>query len=119
MNDLGKQEISMTPTCVEESTPRFDSINKRSSNVPDQKTLKVRIKVGSDNLSTRKNAAIYSGLGLDDSPTSSLDDSPSESEGMSHEPQDVPFESPTSILQVNYLLATFSYFLFLFIVCLR
>ncbi|KAH7517109.1 hypothetical protein FEM48_Zijuj09G0027500 [Ziziphus jujuba var. spinosa] len=98
-NDSGKQEMSMAATCVAESTPRFDSINKRSANVPDQKTLKVRIKVGSDNLSTRKNAAIYSGLGLDDSPTSSLDDSPSESEGISHEPQNVPFESPTSILQ--------------------
>lgn len=99
MNDLGKQEIG----CVEDFTPRVDSTNKRASSLADQKTLKVRIKVGTDNLSTRKNAAIYSGLGLDDSPSSSMDDSPSESEGISHEPKNVPFESPTSILQVRYL----------------
>jgi hypothetical protein len=63
--------------------------------------LKVRIKVGSDNLSTQKNAAIYSGLGLDVSPSSSLDDSPSESDEMSHEPQDACLESPAHILQVK------------------
>lgn len=93
---------------VEEIAPRLDFKNKKPSSASDLKTLKVRIKVGSDNLSTRKNAAIYSGLGLDDSPSSSLDDSPSESEGISHERQDAPFESPTSILQVNNLLAILS-----------
>ena len=93
---------------VEEIAPRLDFENKKPSSASDQKTLKVRIKVGSDNLSTRKNAAIYSGLGLDDSPSSSLDESPSESEGISHERQDAPFESPTSILQVNNLLAILS-----------
>jgi hypothetical protein len=59
--------------------------------------------MGPDDLLTRKNAAIYSGLGLDVSPSSSLDDSPSESEGISRGPLDAPFESPTSILKVNYL----------------
>lgn len=90
---------------VEEVAPRLDFKGKKPSSASDQKTLKVRIKVGSDNLSTRKNAAIYNGLGLDDSPSSSLDDSPSESEGISHECRDASFESPTSILQVNHLLA--------------
>ncbi|KAG2697356.1 hypothetical protein I3760_07G102100 [Carya illinoinensis] len=85
---------------AEEVTPRYESENQRLTNLSDQKTLKVRIKVGSDNLSTRKNAAIYSGLGLDVSPSSSLNDSPSGSEGMSREPQDIPFESPTTILQI-------------------
>lgn len=75
--------------------------DSKSANLSDQKTLKVRIKVGADNLSTQKRAAIYSGLGLDVSPTSSLEDSPSESEGMSHGPHDTSFESPTSILRVN------------------
>ncbi|KAK6937422.1 Zinc finger, CW-type [Dillenia turbinata] len=76
--------------------------SKKISHPPDQKSLKVRIKVGVDNLSTQKNAAIYSGLGLDVSPSSSLDDSPVESEGLSHERQDIHAsdESPTSILQI-------------------
>ncbi|BAT78537.1 hypothetical protein VIGAN_02122600, partial [Vigna angularis var. angularis] len=52
--------------------------------------------------STRKNDVIYSEIGLDVSPSSSLDDSPSESEGISCDPHEAPFESPTIILQVNY-----------------
>ena len=108
VNELGKQEVSMPTTRAEDLAPRLDSKNKKTTSISDQKTLKVRIKVGSDNLSTRKNAAIYSGLGLDDSPSSSLDDSPSESEGISHERPDAPFESPTSILQVKYLIAIIS-----------
>ncbi|KAA8543137.1 hypothetical protein F0562_021368 [Nyssa sinensis] len=75
---------------------RAPSVN---DSVKRDKSLKVRIKVGSDNLSIRKNAEIYSGLGLDVSP-SSLDDSPTDSEGLSCEPQDAPDESPTSILQI-------------------
>ncbi|XP_030532552.1 cysteine-tryptophan domain-containing zinc finger protein 7-like isoform X2 [Rhodamnia argentea] len=74
--------------------------DSKSANLSDQKMLKVRIKVGADNLATQKRAAIYSGLGLDVSPTSSLEDSPYESEGMSHGPHDTSFESPTSILRM-------------------
>lgn len=66
----------------------------------DQKTLKVRIRVGSDNLSTRRNAEIYSGLGLDVSPSSSLEISPVDSDGFFHGPRDGPDESPTSILEM-------------------
>ncbi|XP_022638753.1 uncharacterized protein LOC106774453 isoform X2 [Vigna radiata var. radiata] len=62
----------------------------------------VPIKMGPDNLSTRKNAAIYSEIGLDVSPSSSLDDSPSESEGISCDPHEAPFESPTIILQETH-----------------
>ncbi|KAL8530864.1 hypothetical protein ACS0TY_007769 [Phlomoides rotata] len=71
-------------------------INK---SVNDQRTLKVRIKVGSENLPTQKNSEIYSGLGLV-SPSSSMDDSPTTSEGQCGELLDVPEESPTSILQI-------------------
>jgi hypothetical protein len=84
---------------AEELFPRDECVNRKSASL--QKMLKVRIKVGSDNLSTQKNAAIYSGLGLDVSPSSSLDDSPSESDEMSHEPQDARLESPAHILQVK------------------
>ncbi|XP_056170274.1 cysteine-tryptophan domain-containing zinc finger protein 7-like isoform X2 [Syzygium oleosum] len=89
-----KQDGCMPPLRAVEYT------DSKSANLSDQKTLKVRIKVGADNLSTQKRAAIYSGLGLDVSPTSSLEDSPSESEGMSHGPHDTSFESPTSILRM-------------------
>lgn len=71
------------------------------SELCDHKTLTVRIKVGSDNLSGKKSAAIYSGLGLEGSPLS-FDDSPVESRvllhgnGMLYEAH----ESPTQILQM-------------------
>lgn len=102
------QEKSPTTTCAEAFTSKYESTNMKSTEISDQKTLKVRIKMGTDNLSTQKNAAIYSGLGLDVSPSSSssLDESPSESEGISREHQGAPFESPSSIIQVNCLLAT-------------
>lgn len=73
-------------------------IDKKSVN--DQRTLKVRIKVGSENLSAQKNAEIYSGLGLVVSPSSSMEDSPTTSEGPYDKLLDVPEESPTSILQI-------------------
>ena len=78
---------------------------EKSTNFSDGKALKFRIKVGIDNLSTRKNAEIYSGLGLDVSPSSSLEDSPMDSEGLlCHDLRDIPYESPTSILQVKFIL---------------
>lgn len=66
--------------------------------------------MGSDNLPTEQNAAaIYSGLGLDVSP------SLSGSEGMSGEPQGYsPLESPTSILNVRVSLFMFRYSLLYF-----
>lgn len=101
MKDSDNQDLGMTCAHSAKVTPRYESEEKLFTNLADQKTLKVRIKVGSDNLSTQKNAAIYCGLGLDVSPSSSLNDSPSGSEGMSQEPEEIPFESPTTILQVN------------------
>uniref|UniRef100_F6HPZ9 CW-type domain-containing protein n=1 Tax=Vitis vinifera TaxID=29760 RepID=F6HPZ9_VITVI len=98
MSDSVKRDAYIASTRAEEFTSR-ESANK-SANQPDQKTLKVRIKVGSDNLSARKNAEIYSGLGLDGSPSSSLENSLSESDELSRDPQDGPDESPTSILQI-------------------
>ncbi|KAG4928579.1 hypothetical protein JHK84_054132 [Glycine max] len=100
LDDGTNQEKYMTATKADTSTSKQESLNKKISSTSDQKTLKVRIKMGPDSLSTRKNAAIYSEIGLDVSPSSSLDDSPSESEGISRGPQDAPFESPTIILQI-------------------
>ncbi|GMI98800.1 hypothetical protein like AT3G62900 [Hibiscus trionum] len=98
-NDSIEQEVSITPADADELAFRLESANKKAAIMLDQKILKVRIKVGSDNLSTQKNAAIYSGLGLDVSPSSSLDESPSGSEGMYRETREPLFESPISILQ--------------------
>lgn len=86
-------------------TTKMQSMQSLGDSTPksearDQKTLKVRIKVGSDNLSVKKSAAIYSGLGLDGSPSSSFDDSPMEGEGLSYRLAIHPHESPTQILQM-------------------
>ncbi|KAI9080223.1 hypothetical protein K1719_037617 [Acacia pycnantha] len=94
------QENCPTTTCVEAITSKHESTGMKSTGVSDLKTLKVRIKMGTDNLTTQKNAAIYSGLGLDVSPSSSLDGSPSEGEGISHGPKNAPSEFPSSILQI-------------------
>nr|AMP82926.1 type I inositol 1,4,5-trisphosphate 5-phosphatase 12 [Catalpa bungei] len=77
-----------------------NGVIRKPVNPSDQPTLKVRLKVGSENLSTQKNAEIYSGLGLVVSPSSSLDDSPTTSAGQCARLLDVPEESPTSILQI-------------------
>lgn len=112
-----KQDVSVSYNQADQYPPEQESATKRPIKLSDQKTLKVRLRVGSDNLSTRKND-IYSGLGLDGTPSSSLDDS-SDSEGISHGPQDAPFESPTSILQVNHLPAIFSCSSYLNIMCIN
>ncbi|KAI3741820.1 hypothetical protein L1987_59498 [Smallanthus sonchifolius] len=98
-----KQEV-LTPSA--RAADKFtsngqQSINNIIGNACDQKSLKVRIKVGSDNLSTRKNAEIYSGLGLDVSPSSSFEASPINSDDLCHVANDIPREeSPTSILEM-------------------
>lgn len=97
-SDLDKEDVLLPSTRAEEYASRHVPANKKK--LTDHRPLKVRIKVGSDNLATKKNAAIYSGLGLDVSPSSSPDDSPSESEGMDREPEDGQIESPTYVLKV-------------------
>ncbi|CAL0302444.1 unnamed protein product [Lupinus luteus] len=93
-------EKCMLTTSAEAFNSKCKPQNMKTTSLSDQKTPKVRIKMGLNNLPTRKNAVIYSGLGLDMLPSSSPDESPSESEGISCSPQGAPFESPTSILQI-------------------
>ncbi|KAJ1427281.1 Zinc finger, CW-type [Sesbania bispinosa] len=83
---------------MEKCTLKDDHANK-SEKFTDQRPLKLRIKVKSDILAKR-NAAIYSGLGLDDSPSSSMGNSPEESEVMPPVSQETPEESPIDIVQV-------------------
>nr|KJB23213.1 hypothetical protein B456_004G086900 [Gossypium raimondii]KJB23215.1 hypothetical protein B456_004G086900 [Gossypium raimondii]KJB23219.1 hypothetical protein B456_004G086900 [Gossypium raimondii]KJB23220.1 hypothetical protein B456_004G086900 [Gossypium raimondii] len=100
VNDSIKQGVNLTSAHVDELASRCEFASKKAASLSDPNTLKVRIKMGSGDLSTQKNAAIYSGLGLDVSPSSSLDQSPSESEGMYQESQEPLTESPTSILRL-------------------
>ncbi|MCL7039869.1 hypothetical protein MKW94_007361 [Papaver nudicaule] len=79
-----------------EFTSKLAAVN-RPSNPTDQKSLKVRLKVGPPDSMTQ---TIYSDFGLDISPSSSPEDSPIESGGFSPESQSTPEKSPTSILQV-------------------
>ncbi|XP_047316620.1 cysteine-tryptophan domain-containing zinc finger protein 3-like isoform X3 [Impatiens glandulifera] len=74
----------------EEPSSRLELVN-HSAHSSDQKNLRVRIKVGSETV--KKNSELYSGLGLDVSPASSLNDSTTDSE-------DGPDVSPTSILRI-------------------
>jgi len=72
----------------------------RSEKLTDQRAGMLQIKVESDSLA-KKNAAIYSGLGLDDSPSCSTENSQKEREDMPHVCQEMPEESPTNIIQVD------------------
>lgn len=101
-NKPAKQDSCLSSGQVTEKLPmRHEPVSNKPVNLTEHRTLKVRIKVGSDN-KARKNAAIYSGLGLI-SPSSSMGNSPSleESGGMPSECQVALEESPNSILGVN------------------
>ncbi|XP_068662583.1 cysteine-tryptophan domain-containing zinc finger protein 7-like [Aristolochia californica] len=91
--------ISNIAVSSQHSPKHHEAVNK-PAHANDQKTLKVRIKVGNDNSLARKNAAIYSGLGLDISPSSSLEDSPDASGELSPEVRVEPDESPRTIIQI-------------------
>ncbi|XAR57106.1 hypothetical protein NMG60_11025132 [Bertholletia excelsa] len=94
-----KEASRLSPAQVIEKSPlKHASISKKSVNPTELRPLKFRIKVGSDNIA-RKNAAIYSGLGLI-SPSSSMENSPDESGGTPSECQETMDESPTRILQI-------------------
>lgn len=90
----GKLKQEADTSCGNKPKSNTDFVNDS-----DPKSLKVRIKMGSDKMFAKGNAEIYSGLGLDVSP-SSMEASPVHSDGFFHGSQDVPDESPTSILEV-------------------
>ncbi|KAM3323858.1 cysteine-tryptophan domain-containing zinc finger protein 7 [Capsicum chacoense] len=69
----------------------------KSHNPTDQRTLKLRIRVGSDK-TTQKSTALHTSLGLI-SPSSSPENSPTESAGMLSKFQEIHSDSPASILQ--------------------
>ncbi|XP_015078197.1 uncharacterized protein LOC107022011 isoform X1 [Solanum pennellii] len=95
----GKTNSALQPAQDEDSTSRSELV-KKPTNLSDKKAPKLHARIGIKKFSTQKKAEIYSGLGLDVSPSSSLDDSPISSEGLSHDLKDSRYESPTSILQI-------------------
>ena len=99
-NIAAKHDSHFSSAQVAEKTALKDESFNRAGIPSDQKTLKFRIKMGSDN-KAKKNVAIYSGLGLDYSPSSSLGNSPEESGGTVTISQETTSESPTRILQVE------------------
>ncbi|KAJ1699421.1 hypothetical protein LUZ63_007933 [Rhynchospora breviuscula] len=95
-----KETLTSGPSSRQLPTQKHNpSKNSVGGGSNDQKTLKVRIKVGNENALRRNNAAIYSGLGLDISPSSSYEASSGGSAGPSAESRGIPSESPQSILE--------------------
>lgn len=68
---------------------------------PEKTSLKFRVKMASENISRLDKSAIYSGLGLDMSPTSSPEDSPTENDGTSTGLQETNLDSPSLIIKVS------------------
>ncbi|KAK9288449.1 hypothetical protein L1049_016906 [Liquidambar formosana] len=97
-----KQDSCLASGQAPEKFPLKHKTPNKSANLTGQRKLKFRIKVGSDN-TVRKNTAIYSGLGLDNSLSSSPGSSPEKSGGMPSEYRENREESPTSILQIMSL----------------
>ncbi|OIV92057.1 hypothetical protein TanjilG_15048 [Lupinus angustifolius] len=97
-NPVKKGGVISFTEVAEKSTVKDDT-TKKSRNSTDKKTLKFRFKVKS-NIFSQKNAAIYSGLGLDSSPSSSMGNSPLEGEGRPPVSEENANDSPTEVIQV-------------------
>lgn len=93
-----KKDSSLRSIQVTEKCSLKNETSNRTSNPTDHRTLKVRIKMSSDNMACKN--AIYSGLGLDDSPSSVSGNSPEESGGV----PPITEESPINIIQVMAIL---------------
>lgn len=86
----------------------------------------VHVKMGSEKGLVRNNADIYSGLGLDVSPSSSLEDITDGSLYSSPKSQDAPIDSPMMIFQAILIISSILYLLeflinefYLYLCCLN
>jgi hypothetical protein len=95
----GEMAVTAVKGSREISPLKKDSIAK-NINMGDQKRLKLRFKMGSDSVPRSKNSAIYSGLGLENSPSPSLEDSPDDGQEFSPDNESTPSPSPLSIIQI-------------------
>ncbi|XP_027338643.1 uncharacterized protein LOC113852537 [Abrus precatorius] len=98
VNELVEKDRGISSSDIAERCTLKDDTTKKTGNSTDQRTLKFRIKMKSTILA-QKNAEIYSGLGLDNSPSSSMGNSPVESEGMQPVSQENAEDSPIGIVQ--------------------
>lgn len=98
LDSRGKDDYCQRTTSGTNGNPQQQMLN-RAVNGPEQKAPKIRIKVNNNRHLARNTAAIYSGLGLDISPSSSMDDSLDGCAG-APEPKNLPDESPHTILQI-------------------
>lgn len=97
--DISVKKSSRPPSVqVAEKCALKDETPNRSANQTDQRPLKFRIKMSSDNLAQKN--AIYIGLGLDDSPSSSSGNSSEESGGRPPVPRETVDESLSNIIKV-------------------
>ncbi|XP_047054002.1 cysteine-tryptophan domain-containing zinc finger protein 5-like isoform X2 [Lolium rigidum] len=98
LDSRGKDDYCRRTSNGINGNPHQQILN-RAVNGPEQKAPKIRIKVNSSRSLARNTAAVYSGLGLDISPSSSMDDSLGGSAG-DPEPKNLPDASPHTILQI-------------------
>ncbi|KAM3403680.1 hypothetical protein ACQJBY_007038 [Aegilops geniculata] len=98
LDSRGKDDYCQRTSNGTNGNPQQRMLN-RAVNGPEQKAPKIRIKVNSNRHLARNTAAIYSGLGLDISPSSSMDDS-LDGCAVAPEPKNLPDESPHTILQI-------------------
>ncbi|XP_031274415.1 uncharacterized protein LOC116132874 [Pistacia vera] len=93
-----KHHLPISSQVAEKFKLKDGSPNK-SENLTNQRILRVRIKVSSDKMA-HKSVAINSGLGIENSPSSSLGNSAEVNGGRDPVPRETAEESPTSILEV-------------------
>ncbi|XP_037414494.1 cysteine-tryptophan domain-containing zinc finger protein 3-like isoform X3 [Triticum dicoccoides] len=98
LDSRGKDDYCQRTSNGTNGNPQQRMLN-RAVNGPEQKAPKIHIKVNNNRHLARNTAAIYSGLGLDISPSSSMDDSLDGCAG-APEPKNLPDESPHTILQI-------------------
>lgn len=86
-----------------QSSDEFASIHQKKKPMihhSEKNSLKFRVKMASETISSLDKSAIYTGLGLDISPSSSPEGSPSENDGTSIGLQDMNLESPSFIVKI-------------------
>ncbi|XP_021772926.1 uncharacterized protein LOC110736894 isoform X2 [Chenopodium quinoa] len=107
--DQTEEAMSESGTSLMNNQSKFQSSGEVASNNQTKKplkdvskntSLKFRVKMASETLSSLDKSAIYSGLGLDMSPSSSPEGSPSENDRISTGLQEMNLESPSFILQI-------------------
>ncbi|KMT13727.1 hypothetical protein BVRB_4g081070 isoform C [Beta vulgaris subsp. vulgaris] len=101
MSELGIS--SMNNQFRFQNSGEFASNHQKKESVKhnsEKNTLKFRVKMASENIASLDNSAIYSGLGLVMSPSTSPEDSPSENDGISTGLQERNLESPSDILKI-------------------